>query len=136
TTTEIDDAFSVQPLPGGNTRFGIHIAAPALGVVAGSPLDAAARARLSTVYFPGDKITMLPPTVIDAYTLTEGGARPALGAARALTSTPVLLAAAAALLVWAGPAKALRLTSRGLVAVNLARRVLGAVAPKGTRRDG
>jgi exoribonuclease-2 len=78
TTTEIDDAFSVQPLPGGNTRFGIHIAAPALGVVAGSPLDAAARARLSTVYFPGDKITMLPPTVIDAYTLTEGGARPAL----------------------------------------------------------
>lgn len=65
-----------------------------------------------------------------------GGARPALGAARALTSTPVLLAAAAAMLVWAGPAKALRLTSRGLVAVNLARRVLGALGPKGARRDG
>ena len=78
TTTEIDDAFSVLPLAGGGTRFGIHIAAPALGIVAGSPLDAAARARLSTVYFPGDKITMLPPPVIDAYTLTEGGARPAL----------------------------------------------------------
>lgn len=65
-----------------------------------------------------------------------GGARPALSAARALTSTPVLLAAAAAMLVWAGPAKALRLTSRGLVAVNLARRVLGAVGPGRGRREG
>ena len=78
TTTEIDDAFSVQALAGGNTRFGIHIAAPALGVAPGSALDAAARARLSTVYFPGDKITMLPEAAIAAYTLTEGGARPAL----------------------------------------------------------
>jgi exoribonuclease-2 len=78
TTTEIDDAFSVQPLGGGNTRFGIHIAAPALGVAPGTTLDAAARGRLSTVYFPGDKITMLPQSAISAYTLTEGGARPAL----------------------------------------------------------
>ena len=59
-----------------------------------------------------------------------GGAQPALRAARAMTSTPVLLAAAAALLVWAGPAKAVRLASRGLVAVNLARRVLGALGPR------
>jgi exoribonuclease-2 len=78
TTTEIDDAFSVLPLANGNTRFGIHIAAPALGIAAGSVLDVAARARLSTVYFPGDKITMLPPPAIAAYTLLEGEARPAL----------------------------------------------------------
>ena len=78
TTTEIDDAFSVVPLANGNTRVGIHIAAPALGVTPGSPLDVAARARLSTVYFPGDKITMLPAEAITAFTLLEGGARPAL----------------------------------------------------------
>ena len=78
TTTEIDDAFSVQALANGNTRFGIHIAAPALGIAPDSPLDAAARARLSTVYFPGDKITMLPPAAIDTFTLLEGDARPAL----------------------------------------------------------
>ncbi|HEY8085786.1 MAG TPA: RNB domain-containing ribonuclease, partial [Methylophilaceae bacterium] len=33
TTTEIDDAFSVQALPNGNTRVGIHIAAPSLGIL-------------------------------------------------------------------------------------------------------
>jgi hypothetical protein len=38
------------------------------------------------------------------------------------------------LLVFAGPARALRLASRGLVAVNLARRVLGALGPGGGRR--
>lgn len=78
TTTEIDDAFSVRVLANGNTRFGIHIAAPALGIAPDSPLDVAARARLSTVYFPGDKITMLPPAAIDTFTLLEGDARPAL----------------------------------------------------------
>ncbi len=77
-TTEIDDAFSVTTLPNGNTRVGIHIAAPALGIAMASPIDAYARARLSTVYFPGQKITMLPQQAIKAYTLAEGGARPAL----------------------------------------------------------
>ena len=71
TTTEIDDAFSVTPLPGGNSRIGIHIAAPALGVAPGTAIDAAARERLSTVYFPGGKITMLPEAAIALYTLGE-----------------------------------------------------------------
>ena len=54
TTTEIDDAFSVTPLCRTATlSVGIHIAAPALGIAPGSPVDAAARERLSTVYFPG-----------------------------------------------------------------------------------
>ena len=78
TTTEIDDAFSVTALANGNTRIGIHIAAPALGIAPGSPLDDMARARLSTVYFPGAKFTMLPAPAIDAFSLTAGGARPAL----------------------------------------------------------
>lgn len=59
-----------------------------------------------------------------------GGGKPVLKAARALTSTPVLLAAGAALLVFSGPRRALQLASRGLVAVNLARRVLGALGPR------
>ena len=78
TTTEIDDAFSVTRLANGNTQVGIHIAVPALGVAIGSGVDAVARARLSTVYFPGQKITMLPEPVIAAFTLGKGGDRPAL----------------------------------------------------------
>ena len=77
-TTEIDDAFSVTPLGEGRIRVGIHIAAPGLGFAPGSPLDSAARGRLSTVYFPGRKITMLPAAAIQAFSLAEGGARPAL----------------------------------------------------------
>jgi len=78
TTTEIDDAFSVQTLEGGVTRVGIHIAAPALTLPRDAPLDRIARDRLSTVYMPGDKITMLPPAVIEHYTLAENRECPAL----------------------------------------------------------
>lgn len=78
TTTEIDDAFSVQALPDGNTRIGIHIAAPALGIVPGTALDAIAMKRLSTVYMPGHKITMLPDAAIEPFSLHAGIWRPAL----------------------------------------------------------
>jgi exoribonuclease-2 len=84
-TTEIDDAFSVTRLANGNTRVGIHIAAPALGVPAGGELDEVARARLSTVYFPGGKITMLPDALIDRYTLAAGRECPALSLYTELT---------------------------------------------------
>ncbi|HYS57822.1 MAG TPA: RNB domain-containing ribonuclease [Burkholderiales bacterium] len=76
-TTEIDDAFSLTPLAGGRFRVGIHIAAPALGFAPGSPLDAVARERLSTVYMPGRKIPMLPPEAIERFSLTEGAERSA-----------------------------------------------------------
>jgi exoribonuclease II len=76
-TTEIDDAFSLTALAGGRLRVGIHIAAPALGFSPGSPLDAVARERLSTVYMPGRKFTMLPPEAIERFSLKEGAARPA-----------------------------------------------------------
>lgn len=78
TTTEIDDAFSVQQLADSNTRVGIHIAAPALGIAMDSPLDAVVMQRLSTVYMPGNKITMLPEAAITPFSLTEGQWRPAL----------------------------------------------------------
>ncbi|MGE8470963.1 MAG: ribonuclease catalytic domain-containing protein, partial [Paraburkholderia hospita] len=78
TTTEIDDAFSVEHLSDGRVRIGIHIAAPALGIERGDAVDAVARGRLSTVYMPGDKITMLPDSVVEKFTLAEGGLRPAL----------------------------------------------------------
>jgi exoribonuclease II len=77
TTTEIDDAFSLAFLPGGRLRVGIHIAAPAIGFTPGSPLDAVARERLSTVYMPGRKITMLPPEAVERFSLAEGAERPA-----------------------------------------------------------
>ena len=77
-TTEIDDAFSVTPLTLGSFRVGIHIAIPTLGIPPDSPLDVAAAERLSTVYLPGYKITMLPEGVIQHYTLCEQRLCPAL----------------------------------------------------------
>jgi exoribonuclease-2 len=78
TTTEIDDAFSVRPLPEGGWEIGVHIAAPALGIAPGSPLDEQAARRLSTVYMPGGKITMLPEAAVEQFTLAEGRAVPAV----------------------------------------------------------
>lgn len=78
TTTEIDDALSVTRLPGIGWRIGVHIAAPGLGILPGSAHDAVARARLSTVYMPGHKITMLPDDLVARFTLAEGKACPAL----------------------------------------------------------
>jgi exoribonuclease-2 len=77
-TTEIDDALSVTGLGSGQVTLGIHIAAPGLAVQPGSPLDQLARQRLSTVYMPGHKITMLPDAVVQAYTLEEGRDCPAV----------------------------------------------------------
>ena len=72
-TTEIDDALSVQGLGSGRSRFGIHIAAPALAV--GAAVGGRRRSRAiacPTVYMPGHKLTMLPDAVVDAFTLAEG----------------------------------------------------------------
>ena len=77
-TTEIDDALSVQGLGTGTVVFGVHIAAPGLAITPDSALDKVARERLSTVYMPGWKITMLPDEVVQAYTLAEGRDCPAI----------------------------------------------------------
>lgn len=77
-TTEIDDAFSVTKLDNGNWRIGVHIAAPALGLPRDSAGDRIAAQRLSTVYMPGNKITMLPDSVVQAFTLCADRVCPAL----------------------------------------------------------
>lgn len=77
-TTEIDDAFSLEKSANGNWRIGVHIAAPALGIAPNSPIDVIAAQRMSTVYMPGDKITMLPDNVVQAFTLCADKVCPAL----------------------------------------------------------
>ena len=77
-TTEIDDALSVQGLGTGTVTLGIHIAAPALALKPGDAIDQLGRNRLSTVYMPGYKITMLPDEVVQSYTLQEGRDCPAV----------------------------------------------------------
>jgi exoribonuclease-2 len=78
TTTEVDDALSITALPDGKTRIGIHIAAPGLLVTRGSGFDDLARARMSTVYMPGEKIPMLPDELIQAFSLDAGQLKPVL----------------------------------------------------------
>ena len=77
-TTEIDDALSVQGLGTGTVTVGVHIAAPGLALQPGAAIDQVARQRLSTVYMPGYKVTMLPEDVVQAYTLMEGRDCPAV----------------------------------------------------------
>ncbi len=90
-TTEIDDALSVQGLGTGTVVVGIHIAAPALALHPGSEIDQLGRARLSTVYMPGFKITMLPDAVVQAYTLQEGRDCPAVSLYLALDESTLEL---------------------------------------------
>jgi exoribonuclease II len=76
-TTEIDDAFSVTHRAdaagtAGSIEIGIHIAAPALFFGRESALEKLAANRLSTVYFPGQKITMLPDGAVKLATLAAG----------------------------------------------------------------
>ena len=77
-TTEIDDALSVAGIGTGTVTLGIHIAAPGLAIEPGSAVDMVGRARLSTVYMPGYKLTMLPDDVVQNYTLMAGRNCPAV----------------------------------------------------------
>ena len=77
-TTEIDDALSVQGLGSGTITLGIHIAAPGLAIQSGDAVDQIGRTRLSTVYMPGYKVTMLPDALVQTYTLLAGRECPAL----------------------------------------------------------
>lgn len=71
-TTEIDDAASVTDLGDGKKRIGVHIAAPSLIMLRDCPTDKVARSRMSTVYGPGIKTTMLPENWIQAASLDAG----------------------------------------------------------------
>ena len=71
TTTEIDDAFSVETTESGYI-IGVHIAAPALN----NDLAETVAENISTVYYPGGKITMLPENIISHYSLWENTIAP------------------------------------------------------------
>ena len=77
-TTEVDDALSLTDLGNGMKRVGIHIAAPSLAVAQGDQMEKNIMERLSTVYFPSGKITMLPENWIAAFSLDAGAYRPAV----------------------------------------------------------
>ena len=57
---DYDDAVSVDPLPGGGWRLGVHIADVAAYVEPGSEIDLEARRRGNSTYLPDRVIRMLP----------------------------------------------------------------------------
>lgn len=57
---DFDDALSIEFLPGGATRVGVHIADVCHYVRPGTALDAEARARGNSTYLVGTVIPMLP----------------------------------------------------------------------------
>jgi exoribonuclease-2 len=108
-TTEIDDAFSVRRLPDGGFSIGIHIAAPALLFGRGHELEKVARSRMSTVYFPGGKITMLPDAAVQQATLAQGRRMPAASLYLAVAADGVTLQGTESRLEWLTIADNLRL---------------------------
>ncbi len=77
-TTEIDDAFSILKIDAQNYRIGVHIAAPSLAVSRDDTADTHAVARMSTLYTPGEKVTMLPDAWVSAFSLDAGTVKPVL----------------------------------------------------------
>jgi exoribonuclease-2 len=108
-TTEIDDAFSVRRLGEDLVRVGVHIAAPALFFGRDHPLEALARERLSTVYFPGGKITMLPEGAVERATLAAGRRVPAASLYLDLDAASLEVRASQSRLEWLRVADNLRL---------------------------
>ena len=75
-TVEVNDALACEPMADGGLRVRVHIALVADFVAKGSPMDADAAARGTTVYLPETTIRMLPdPVSTVAASLTAGAAR-------------------------------------------------------------
>lgn len=74
-----DDAISLEPLPGGGWRLGVHIADVSAFVAEGGALDREARRRGNSTYFYLDTVPMLPPLLSgQACSLSEGEDRAAM----------------------------------------------------------
>lgn len=65
TATDLDDALSVEILPDGNFRVGVHIADVSYFVLPDTPLDIDAQIRSTSVYLLRSKLPMLPPMLSD-----------------------------------------------------------------------
>ncbi|XP_019182219.1 PREDICTED: DIS3-like exonuclease 2 isoform X2 [Ipomoea nil] len=61
TATDLDDALSVESLPDGTFRVGVHIADASYFVLPDTPLDTIAQIRSTSVYLLQSKLPMLPP---------------------------------------------------------------------------
>lgn len=59
-TLDVDDALSLEFMPDGHYRLGVHIAAPAAAAPFDSPIEREARRRASSVYLPEKCIPMMP----------------------------------------------------------------------------
>ena len=60
---DFDDAISLEKLPSGNWRLGVHIADVAHFVAPGSVLDHEAHHRATSVYLPDQVLPMIPTTI-------------------------------------------------------------------------
>lgn len=65
-TKDMDDALSLERLPNGNFRLGIHISDVAAAIEAASPLDSEACARGTSIYCQKLTINMLPETLSES----------------------------------------------------------------------
>ncbi len=64
-TQDLDDALSVQQLPNGLLRVGVHIADVSHFVLPGTVLDDEASSRATSVYLVEKVIPMLPPLLCE-----------------------------------------------------------------------
>ncbi len=77
-TDEIDDALTIIKDREKGFCIRSHICLPSIAIPAGSPLDMYARFRMSTIYTPQEKFTMLPRSIYRRFSLVQGKVRPVL----------------------------------------------------------
>ncbi len=92
-TTEVDDALSLEPLPGGAATVWVHIADPGAALSLGDDLWREAQRRGTTHYLPDRKITLFPrPLAEGLFSLQEGQERAALSLRAQISGDGDLLA--------------------------------------------
>jgi len=72
---DYDDAISLRSGKNGEVELGVHIADVSHFVTEGSPLDAGARERATSVYFPRKVIPMLPEVLSNGVCSLQEGVR-------------------------------------------------------------